>query len=539
MGKQDQVSLRQERMNEFLAKLQMGDFTNAVKLGTKLVSKIKNDSSLLNYLGIAHAQLGQFEKAAQRFALASRITPDFAWAHNNLGSAYRNLGRLDDAVDAINAALAIQPDYAEAHNNLGNVMVDREEFDGAINAYKAAISANISYSRADLNLCEVLEKTNRLDAFATAISAAKDNCPSDDPRLLLHLGKLASRQKDWEGARDHLLKIELDNSPLEISIPASEQLGKTYDRLGDYDSAFSSFLAMNNRVIAALDKGDSLTKALTNKLSDLNKFWEGTDNVPMAPIPCNQKISFLIGFPRSGTTLLDTILRGHPDIIVIEEKPILGGLITRFKIDETPDALSRMTNDDIKTLRTSYLELIAAEADTDISGKLVVDKFPLNIQHAGLIKCLFPEAKIIFALRDPADCVLSCFMQNFTLNTAMASFLSIEQAGATYDAVMDLWTNYEARLDLNTHYLKYEDLVSDLPRTIKPLLAFLNMPWVESMSDYQKTATQRKNINTPSYDQVTQPLYSQAKQRWRRYESHLAPILPLMRKWSAHWQYPD
>jgi len=357
--------------------------------------------------------------------------------------------------------------------------------------------------------------------------------------LLLHLGKLASRQKDWEGARDHLLKIEVDNSPLEISIPASEQLGKTYDRLGDYDSAFSSFLAMNNRVIAALDKGDSLTKALTNKLSDLNKFWEGTDNVPMAPIPCNQKISFLIGFPRSGTTLLDTILRGHPDIIVIEEKPILGDLITRFKIDETPDALSRMTNDDIKTLRTSYLELIAAEADTDISGKLVVDKFPLNIQHAGLIKCLFPEAKIIFALRDPADCVLSCFMQNFTLNTAMASFLSIEQAGATYDAVMDLWTNYEARLDLNTHYLKYEDLVSDLPRTIKPLLAFLNMPWVESMSDYQKTATQRKNINTPSYDQVTQPLYSQAKQRWRRYESHLAPILPLMRKWSAHWQYPD
>ena len=539
MGKQDQVSLRQERMNEFLAKLQMGDFTNAVKLGTKLVSKIKNDSSLLNYLGIAHAQLGQFEKAAQRFALASRITPDFAWAHNNLGSAYRNLGRLDDAVDAINAALAIQPDYAEAHNNLGNVMVDREEFDAAISAYKAAISANISYSRAHLNLCEVLEKTNRLDAFATAISAAKDNCPSDDPRLLLHLGKLASRQKDWEGARDHLLKIELDNSPLEISIPASEQLGKTYDRLGDYDSAFSSFLAMNNRVIAALDKGDSLTKALTDKLSDLNKFWEGTDNVPMAPIPCNQKISFLIGFPRSGTTLLDTILRGHPDIIVIEEKPILGDLITRFKIDETPDALSRMTNDDIKTLRTSYLELIAAEADTDISGKLVVDKFPLNIQHAGLIKCLFPEAKIIFALRDPADCVLSCFMQNFTLNTAMASFLSIEQAGATYDAVMELWTNYEARLDLNTHYLKYEDLVSDLPRTIKPLLAFLNMPWVESMSDYQKTATQRKNINTPSYDQVTQPLYSQAKQRWRRYESHLAPILPLMRKWSAHWQYPD
>ena len=539
MGKQDQVSLRQERMNEFLAKLQMGDFTNAVKLGTKLVSKIKNDSSLLNYLGIAHAQLGQFEKAAQRFALASRITPDFAWAHNNLGSAYRNLGRLDDAVDAINAALAIQPDYAEAHNNLGNVMVDREEFDAALNAYKAAISANISYSRAHLNLCEVLEKTNRLDAFATAISAAKDNCPSDDPRLLLHLGKLASRQKDWEGARDHLLKIELDNSPLEISIPASEQLGKTYDRLGDYDSAFSSFLAMNNRVIAALDKGDSLTKALTDKLSDLNKFWEGTDNVPMAPIPCNQKISFLIGFPRSGTTLLDTILRGHPDIIVIEEKHILGDLITRFKIDETPDALSRMTNDDIKTLRTSYLELIAAEADTDISGKLVVDKFPLNIQHAGLIKCLFPEAKIIFALRDPADCVLSCFMQNFTLNTAMASFLSIEQAGATYDAVMDLWTNYEARLDLNTHYLKYEDLVSDLPRTIKPLLAFLNMPWVESMSDYQKTATQRKNINTPSYDQVTQPLYSQAKQRWRRYESHLAPILPLMRKWSAHWQYPD
>lgn len=538
MRHQKTSSQRQERLDQFLAKLQMGDFAGAVTLGTKLVNKSKNDASLLNYLGIAHAQLGQFERAAQRFTLASRIQPGFAWAHNNLGSALRNLGKLDEAATAIEAALAIQDDYAEAHNNLGNVMADQENFDAAINCYQAAIAADREYARAHINLCEVLEKTNQLEAFGEAVQVAKLHCPANDPRLLLHLGKLAVREKDYVTSRDHLLKIDLNSNPSEITIPACEQLGKSYDKLGDYDAAFASFANMNRRTIDLLAAADRGLNGYLQAITSMSAAWQSqTCQAKPAP-PTSQKIAFLIGFPRSGTTLLDTVLRGHPDITVVEEQPILDDLISRFRIDETPSSLAQLTDEQILELRAFYLDQINTLIGSDPAGQLLVDKFPLNLRHVGLVQRLFPDAKIIFALRDPADCVLSCFMQNFTLNTAMASFLSLEQAGKTYDAVMELWTHYEPHLTIGTHFIKYEDLITDLPGTMKPLLRFLGLEWVDSMSEHQKTAQQRTNINTPSYDQVTQPLYTQAMQRWRRYERHLAPILPITKKWATYWNYP-
>lgn len=538
MRHQKTSSQHQERLNQFLSKLQTGDFAGAVTLGTKLANKAKNDPSLLNYLGIAHAQLGQFERAAQRFTLASRIKPDFAWAHNNLGSAFRNLGKLDEAVEAINTALKLQGNYAEAHNNLGNVLADKEEFDAAIDCYRAAIASDPDYARAHLNLCEVLEKTNRLDAFGDAVRAASLHCSADDPRLLLHLGKLAVREKDYAASCDHLTKIDLDSNASDITIPACEQLGKSYDRLGNYDAAFASFSKMNKHTIALLGAADRSLTGYTEMITARSSTWR-VQPEPINPSPAtSQKMAFLIGFPRSGTTLLDTLLRGHPAITVVEEQPMLDDLVSHFNIEESPAALARLTDDQILELRSFYLGQLKTHINSDISDQMIVDKFPLNLRHAALIQRLFPDAKIIFALRDPADCVLSCFMQNFTLNTAMASFLSLEQAGKTYDAVMELWTHYEPHLTIGTYYLKYEDLITELQGTMKPLLAFLGLDWVDAMGEHQKTAAQRTNINTPSYDQVTQPIYSQAMQRWRRYERHLAPVLPITKKWAAHWDYP-
>ena len=181
-----------------------------------------------------------------------------------------------------------------------------------------------------------------------------------------------------------------------------------------------------------------------------------------------------------------------------------------FAQSPTIQNLNTLSEADVLSLRDIYFKELKMHLDRTDDGKLVVDKFPLNIVHAGVIHRVFPDAKFILALRHPCDCVLSCFMQTFKLNDAMANFLSLDQSAKLYAAVMELWSVYQQKLDLDVHVLKYEDLVQDLEGTCKSLIGFLGLEWDDNLHNYQRTALDRSNIKTPSYNQVTQPLYKQA-----------------------------
>ena len=541
MRDQGQPQRSGTKIDRFLTLMQEGKFADAIKIGTRLAQKSKADPELLNYLGMAYGQLGQFEQAVQRLTLATKLRPNFAWAHNNLGTALRNLGQLDAAASAIETAISLQPDYAEAHNNLGNVRVDQDDFAAAITHYEAAVAAEPAYVRAHNNLCEVLEKTNQMEAFATALATAQAHCPPNDPRLLLHLGKQASRDKNFAQARDHLSKIRPEQVVSDVGIAAIELLGKAYDRLGDYDKAFACFTRMNEMTIQVMGITSSTIAAYTDEVRTLAASW---DSAGTADMPTDQDadqgadLVFLVGFPRSGTTLLDTVLRGHGDITVIEEGPMAERVDAAFGQLATPETLAAMSAITAQKLRNLYRDEVESANNGTPTTALIIDKMPLNLRHAALMHRLFPAAKFIVSLRDPADSVLSCYMQNFAVNTAMASFLSLSQSATLYDQVWRLWRAYEAALPLQSFYLKYEDLVSDMESTVKPLIAFLGLGWDNRIIEYQATARQRTNINTPSYNQVTQSLYTQAMQRWRRYDDKLAPILPLTQKWSKEWDYP-
>ena len=162
---------------------------------------------------------------------------------------------------------------------------------------------------------------------------------------------------------------------------------------------------------------------------------------------------------------------------------------------------------------------------------------PLNILHVGEILRFFPNAKFILALRHPYDCVLSCFMQNFMLNHAMANFLNIDDASKLYDLTMSLWKKYTKVFKIDYHIVRYEDVISNFKYTIKGVLSFLKVPWSDNVTQFYKTAEKRGIINTPSYNQVSQPIYSNSMYRWKNYEKEFVKSNISLENWIKEFNY--
>jgi len=264
--------------------------------------------------------------------------------------------------------------------------------------------------------------------------------------------------------------------------------------------------------------------------SDVAAWRPGPSSAQPAPV-------FLVGFPRSGTTLLDQVLSSHSRVVCIEEREHFAEALASVITDQDKLAqFASLTDAEIEAARAGYWRRVRAE-QAPPANALVVDKLPLNIVVLPLIKRVFPEAKIIFALRDPRDVVLSCYVQRFGMNAAMAQFLDLERAAAYYDAMMRLMLLCSARLGLDLHQVRYEDVVADLEHEARALTAFLGVDFEPAMLAYRETALQR-DINTPSARQVIEPIYARSVGKWRRYADELAPVLPLLNQWVERFGYP-
>jgi hypothetical protein len=239
-----------------------------------------------------------------------------------------------------------------------------------------------------------------------------------------------------------------------------------------------------------------------------------------------------VGFPRSGTTLLEQVLSAHPRLVCIEEREHLASSAPDLAAD--PTKLASLSDEQINAVRASYWKRVRSEAD--IGDRMLVDKLPLNVIFLPLIKRVFPDAKILFALRDPRDVVLSCYQQRFGMNAAMVQFLELHTAAAYYDKVMSLGLLARDKLGLDVCDVRYERVVEDLEGVAREVAAFLGLQFEPSMLNFRDAALKR-TINTPSARQVVEPIYNRSVARWRRYETELAPILPLLNAWAARLGY--
>ncbi|MEC9373627.1 MAG: sulfotransferase, partial [Planctomycetota bacterium] len=238
---------------------------------------------------------------------------------------------------------------------------------------------------------------------------------------------------------------------------------------------------------------------------------------------------FLLGFPRSGTTMTEQIIATHPDLTTLDEKPALQSVMQRmyaqFESESSiGDMLRGLSDAQRNELAALYRRRAHEFLPKNEDAPIIVDKFPLNIMALPFIARTLPDAKAIIAIRDPRDVVLSCFMQEFALNSSMINFLDLRAAADFYSKVMRLWLDWRDALPVETLTIRYRDTVTDLESQTRRLFEFLGVEWrAETLRFHEQQ--HRRFVSTPSYEAISTPVHTRAIGRWRNYERHLEPIL--------------
>jgi tetratricopeptide (TPR) repeat protein len=489
------------------------------------------DDKLANFhsnLGNALVAQNRIEEAYESFQRALSLDPRHMAALSNSTTALLSMGRSGEAKALCKRMLDIEPDDIDARRGMAAALIEEGDIHGAIATLREGLEIQNRDFGLLVQLASALELVNQLDEAATVIAQAEAISPGV-ARVSLLAGLIARRQGKFDVARKHLQGAIDQGLPEREEIEAFNQLGLALDAMGDA-RAFAAFkrsnLAMARftgaqgldgnrflREVAAL--GDFFTQ---EKFAALGQVFTPHDD--LQPV-------FFVGFPRSGTTLMEQVLKAHPEIVTTDEvSPLQAVTGAMQRSGGYPQGLDRLASGDIARLR-QYFRDFCRDNVGELEGKRLVDKLPLNILHLGLAKLLFPEAKIVVALRDPRDECMSCFMQKFKLNDAMANFLEIETTGLAYEAVMGLWLHYRTVLAGSWMEYRYEDLVENFDDTVSQVLDFIGVGWHADIGNYRQAAAQRA-ITTPSYRDVTAPVDDHAVARWRRYEQQLAPIFPVL-----------
>ncbi|MHB1094159.1 sulfotransferase family protein [Thiobacillus sp.] len=388
---------------------------------------------------------------------------------------------------------------------------------------------------------ELLERLGRLEETKASVVHGLSLAPVHPllnlvaARVDRREGRLAEGAVRLECVLDHPMRQETRSEVLLL-------LGQLHDRMGNTEQVMPHLTEGKRMVALATDpEGNGRARFLAH--IDRARSWvdkgmpgSGEKDYP----PSDDTPIFLIGFPRSGTTLLEQVLDSHPALQALEEKPMVPAMEQAF-VEMTgggDGALQALSGDQVLELRRIYFQE-AARHLARRPGSRLVDKLPLNIVSTPLIWRVFPEARFILALRHPCDVVLSCMMQSFAHNDAMAGFVSLESIAEIYARLMDAWREATGRLPLHWQRIRYEDLIVNLEPEARKLLDFIGADWSDAVLDHTCHAQQRLAIKTPSYHQVTQPIYQHAKYRWKRYEKDFASLMASLRPFIDEFGYRD
>jgi hypothetical protein len=320
-------------------------------------------------------------------------------------------------------------------------------------------------------------------------------------------------------------------------------LGDALDRQDRTAEAFAAYVESNQlrRVHYAPTFGaEQGTLAYARSLRQWFQGFPAEDLLPVLPPEVAESTSvrhgFLIGFPRSGTTLLEQVIGAHPYVVTLEERETLRDSVAAFM--KKPADLSRLglaSEAELEPFRRSYWRRVG-EAGVIADGNLFIDKHPFNGLKLPLIARLFPGARILLAIRDPRDVVLSCFRRRFRMSAPYYEFLTLESAAGLYDCVMQITHDLIERLRLPVHVVRMERLIGQFEQEARSVCAFLKIGWSDQMREFASSARAR-GVATASGAQISRGLNAGGVGEWRRYRAQLAPVLTTLDRWVERYGY--
>ena len=414
----------------------IGEFAKALNIGPLNADVYFN-------MGIVLQEQGKIEAAKSAYSKAFNINPNFFDAYNNMGILLKDQGKLEEAIVAFKEALKIEPRNADVYFNMGFVFQSHGKLEEAMNAFTKSVSIKPDHVKAWANGANALERWNKIDRLEVWLEKAIKNFKTIPSEIMFFQAKLLWRNKKFNEASALISLIEIDQIS-DVQKPHYLDLkAKCFDKLKAFDAAFECFSEMNAVIKKSSDYLNSnpekyfddvrekLKQIKSGKVFSLGSFTRAEDDI--TPV-------FLIGFPRSGTTLLDTILRSHSKVQVAEEKPALKVAKTFIERSGYIDPINqKLPIELIIKSQKVYENELKKHIFEFIPNSLFIDKLPLNMIEAPFIHRLFPNAKFILALRHPLDSILSCWMQNFKLNPAMANMVDLNRIVDFYCIAMEIF----------------------------------------------------------------------------------------------------
>jgi len=480
-----------------------------------------------------------FTRALPLYEKLTRQHPGVAAIWLEYGNAASGLRMAALADRAWNQACEVEPRNAELIGLVGHHYQGLRQPEKARAFFARAAAADPRGINSRISLAVLLEQNHQLAEARAAVAECLAIDPRDDQARYFHavLDRRESKLEEAERRLRDLIASE-PKHPF-IRYASRYELAQVLDRTDRFDEAMTCLLEAKNIVrsltdtellIQGYDQGAGSAWRFISRLpSDILHTWAGF--FPERKRSTIPPLAFLGGHPRSGTTLLERILDSHPGVAALDE-PTAFMDVLQPEFHKSQNLSSQRVN----TLRRLYLEALLDETGPGGVGKLLVDKNPSPTARLPLWLRVFPELRVLIALRDPRDVVLSCYFQNIPLNPVNVNFLSFERLAKHYADLMDVWLAVRQWDGFQWLETKYEDTVADLEREGRRVTSFLGLTWNDEQSRFYEKSRQKQHYS-PTYQDVTRPIYTRSVARWHAYEKHLAPILPALDKYCRIFGY--
>ncbi|MFQ3368069.1 MAG: tetratricopeptide (TPR) repeat protein [Methylophilaceae bacterium] len=546
LNENNQSLLSKEQIESVISLYSSGNINQAIKRIKSLNEEYPNVPLLFNILGACYKSLGDIEGALQMFETATKIKSNYSEAHFNVGVVHQELNQHDSAIDSYKKAIAINPKYPDAHNNLGIVYLDSKDLDNAVvhfeyainfsdnfaeahnnlgstfqqkgllekalNSYKKSITLKPDYAQAHNNMGILLQKIGNNKAAILSYEKALDSDPS---YALAHHNLSALKIYSEDDVHITQMKSSLSSSNISQSdrVHLYFTLAKVSEDLGDNDMLFEY-----------LNEGNQLRKnALNFSFENYNLVIQNLFQSCLSEIKKTYKSSsvnpiFIVGMPRSGTSLVEQIISNHPKVYGGGEMRNLTDILIPVLQGDPISGKINLTEEVIYSIGRQYLDALSS---FNTPENIITDKWPLNFRNIGFILSAFPDAKIVHLERDPIATCWSIYKHYFN-DAGNGWAYNLDDIAEFYSSYKELMAHWHKLYPNKIYDLCYEDLTIDQENETRKLLKYCKLDWDKSCLNFH---TNKREVETASAIQVRQKMYQGSSEVWKKYKSYLKPLI--------------